>query len=470
MTTTDIAALTGGEIDAVAPDLIVNGPVIVDSRAATAGSLFVCLRGEHTDGHEHVGDAIRRGAAVALAERAVDGPAIVVDDTVRSLGFLAGGVLRRTAHCRVVGVTGSSGKTSTKDLIAAVVERAGPTVAAARSLNNEIGLPLTVLGVDETTRHLVLEYSARGIGHIAYLCAIARPSIAVVLNVGTAHLGEFGSRAAVATAKGELVEALPPDGVAVLGIDDPLVAAMRARTEAAVVGFGGSESADIRVTDLTLDDRACPRFRLVTPDGSVRVRMQLTGAHQASNAAAAAAVGLAVGLGIEEVADVLGEVTAVSAHRMCVAARGDGLLVVDDAYNANPESMRAALDALSVLARNRTGSSWAVLGEMRELGADATALHAEIGRRAAELGIDHLVVVGEAAAAIATGACSVAGWVGTVEAVRDAEVATALLSAAVSGADVVLVKASNALALWRVAEALLAPEPAGDGVPVEVNA
>ncbi len=455
MSAGDVAALTGGRLEAIASRAVIDGPVVVDSRSCTAGSLFACVPGEHTDGHLYVGDAFRRGAVVALTNRPVDGPCIVVDDTVRALGFLAGGVLRRTTGCRVIGVTGSSGKTSTKDLIAALVARAGSTVAAKASMNNEIGLPLTVLQVEESTRHLVLEYSARGIGHIEYLCRIARPAIAVVLNVGTAHLGEFGSREVVAAAKGELVEALPADGLAVLCVDDPLVAAMRSRTIAPVVGFGRSSDADVRVADLTLDDNARPRFRLVTPEGSTPVAMQLTGAHQALNAAAAAAVGLEVGMTLDEIGEVLSEVSSLSPHRMQVTTRADGLIVLDDSYNANPESVRVALDALATVSTGRGGSSWAVLGEMRELGADGADLHAEVGRHAAGLGIDHLVVVGDDAQAIAVGARAVSEWDGDVEIVSSAEDAAALLDESATSSDVVLVKASNALSLWRIAEALL---------------
>jgi UDP-N-acetylmuramoyl-tripeptide--D-alanyl-D-alanine ligase len=419
--------------------------------------MFVALPGEHTDGLLHVGDAYRRGAVVALSSRDVDGPSIVVDDAVRSLGFLAGGVLRRTTNCRVVGVTGSSGKTSTKDLIAAMLSQAGSTVAAAQSLNNEIGLPLSVLEVEETTRYLVLEYSARGVGHIEYLSRIARPAIAVVLNVGSAHLGEFGSREVVAAAKGELVEALAPDGLAVLGVDDPLVAAMRSRTTAQVVGFGMSPEADVRVESLTLNSQAQPRFRLVTPQGTVKISLQLAGAHYATNAAAAAAVGLAVGMTLGEISDALSDVTAVSAHRMHVSSREDGLVVIDDAYNANPESVGAAIDALAVLADGRDGATWAVLGEMRELGAESAHLHAAVGRHIADKGVDHLVIVGESANAIAAGASAVSDWTGTIEFVADVEAATAMLQTAVGAPDVVLVKASNAYRLWRVAEALLTP-------------
>lgn len=468
MTAGDIAALTGGALVGLPATVPVAGPVVVDSREATAGSLFVCIEGDHTDGHLHVTDAFHRGAAVALTNRPIDGPAVIVDDTVRALGFLAGGLLRRMRHCRVVGVTGSSGKTSTKDLIAAVLSRNDRTVAAKASLNNEIGLPLTVLAIDETTQHLVLEYSARGVGHISYLCGIARPVTAAVLNVGSAHLGEFGSRDAVAAAKGELIEALPADGVAVLGVDDPLVSAMRSRTSARILGFGTSAHADVRVEDLVLDEQARPRFTLVTPSGTARVALMLSGAHHAANAAAATAVALAEGIELNEIAASLAEITELSAHRMQVTRRDDGLLVVDDAYNANPESVRAALDALVVLTDARSGVGWAVLGEMRELGEDSTELHEAVGRHAAALGIDHLVVVGKAAHSIAAGARSVDGWLGTVDVVADVDVATSLVEAAVSREDVVLVKASNAIRLWQVAESLLAPG-SGDTAPAGVS-
>jgi UDP-N-acetylmuramoyl-tripeptide--D-alanyl-D-alanine ligase len=468
MSVGDIAALTGGRLEAADPRTRASGPVVVDSRQCGPGAVFVALVGDHTDGHLHVSDAFARGAVVAVAARPIDGPAIVVDNPMRALGFLAGGVLRRTTKCRVIGITGSSGKTSTKDLVAAVLSRIGETVAAAASLNNEIGLPLSVLGVTETTRDLVLEYSARGIGHIAYLCRIAPPQIAAVLNVGSAHLGEFGSREVVAAAKGELIEALDPSGVAVLGVDDPVVAAMRSRTTASVIGFGTSDDAEVRVEDLRLDAQARPTFLLRTADGAEPVTMQLSGAHQAMNAAAAAAISLAAGVELAEIADSLAGVTTISAHRMQVGARDDGLLVVDDAYNANPESMRAALDALAVIARERSGTTWAVLGEMRELGDDSPELHAAIGRHAASAGIDRLVAVAEAAEPIVAGARSVAGWRGSAELVPDGAAAAELLRAAVAADDVVLVKASNALRLWRVADALLAAP--GDSDRVEVGA
>jgi UDP-N-acetylmuramoyl-tripeptide--D-alanyl-D-alanine ligase len=449
----ELAALTGGRLDRIDPQVLVTGPVVIDSREASGGSMFVALSGEHADGHRFVGDAIRRGAVVALTSRSVDEPAVIVDDVSKALGFLAGGLLRRAPSVNVCGVTGSSGKTSTKDLIAAVLRADGETVAARGSFNNEIGLPLTVLEVDETTRHLVLEYSARGVGHITYLAGVARPNLAVVLNVGQAHLGEFGSQAAIARAKGELVEALPAGGVAILNLDDPLVAAMSERTAAQVVTYGEAASADVRVEDLRVDDAARPRFRLVTAAGSADLALAVHGRHQAGNAAAAAAAGIASGLTLAEVVAALEAAEAASPHRMSIARRDDGLLVVDDAYNANPESMRAALEALVALTTSRGGESWAVLGEMRELGDDSDTLHRVVGRAIADLGVDHLVVVGEGAREIGAGACAESAFSGTCVGAETIEEAVAAVAAAAAH-DVVLVKASNAVQLWRVAEAI----------------
>jgi UDP-N-acetylmuramoyl-tripeptide--D-alanyl-D-alanine ligase len=440
------------------PTAVVSGPVTVDSRSCTPGALFVALAGDNVDGHDFAAAAVRAGAVAVLAARDVEVPAVVVRDPLAALGRLARAVLD-DARCTVVGVTGSSGKTSTKDLLAQVFEAAGPTVAPEASLNNEIGLPLTVLRVDEATRTLVCEYSARGRGHISYLCGIAPPDLGVVLNVGVAHLGEFGSQQAIAEAKGELVEALPADGVAVLNADDPLVAAMAARTAARVVTFGTSPTAVVRVVDLRLDDRACPAFRLVTDQGERDVTLRLTGRHQAMNAAAAAAAALAAGLDLDTVAGALAVAGSRSPHRMDVQQRADGLLVIDDAYNANPESVRAAVDALTVVAAGRR--RWAVLGEMLELGPEADALHVDVGAYVARSGVDEIVAV--AAEPLRTGAESVTGWSGRARSVPDAEAAAALLTSEVGAGDAVLVKASNGVRLWRVADRLLDRVPSGAG-------
>jgi UDP-N-acetylmuramoyl-tripeptide--D-alanyl-D-alanine ligase len=454
----EVARLTGGRLTAgTDPARVVSGPVVIDSRRATSGGLFVCLVGERVDGHAFAADAVRAGAVAVLAAREVDVPAVIVDDPQRALGLLAAGMLTRADQCTVVGVTGSSGKTSTKDLLAQVLTSYGPVVAPENSFNNELGLPLTVLSVDEQTATLVCEYSARGRGHITYLCTIAPPEIGVVLNVGSAHLGEFGSLDAIAAAKGELVEALPATGSAVLNADDERVRAMADRTSARVVLFGTTSDADVLLSDVELDDLARPSFRLHTFAGDAKVRLQLSGEHHAMNAAATAAAALCRGLALDDIVAGLEGAGVRSAHRMDVRQRSDGLLVVDDAYNANPESMRAALDAFSRLAAGRR--RWAVLGEMRELGEESEALHRAVGAAVVATGVDELLAV-DAAAPIAEAARS-HEWSGHARVVPDAAAAAALLTKELRSTDAVRVKASNSLRLWEVADQILAAQPAG---------
>ncbi|WP_030105853.1 UDP-N-acetylmuramoyl-tripeptide--D-alanyl-D-alanine ligase, partial [Actinoalloteichus caeruleus] len=402
-------------------------------------------------------DVAGEGAAVlaALAALARD-----VTDRLTAPG-------RPEGNLTVVGITGSSGKTSTKDLVAQVLGPLGPTVAPPGSFNNEIGHPWTVLRADERTRHLVLELSARGEGHIAALCEAAPPRIGVVLNVGSAHLGEFGSREAVARAKGELPAALPSaaeGGVAVLNADDPLVAAMAERTTARVVRVGLAPSADVRAEDVVLDDQARASFRLVTPRGSAPVRLGLHGAHQVGNALAAAAVALECGAEVTDVAASLSSAVRRSPRRMEVTDRADGVTVVNDSYNANPESVRAALKTLATMARDAPAGrrrSWAVLGPMGELGEDSTTAHDEIGRLAVRLDISRLVVVGEEARPMYQGACLEGSWGEEAVLVPDVGSAARLLEEELRPGDVVLVKASKVAELWRVAESLLAGERGG---------
>ncbi|CNG53797.1 UDP-N-acetylmuramoylalanyl-D-glutamyl-2%2C 6-diaminopimelate--D-alanyl-D-alanyl ligase [Mycobacterium tuberculosis] len=450
-----IAEITGGTVHGP-PDVVVTGPVVIDSRAVRPGALFAAFKGERADGHDFAAGALAAGAAGVLSQRAVDGPCVVVPDVQEALGRLARGLLERLPDATVFAVTGSAGKTSTKDLIADLVRRAGPTVHPPGSFNNEIGLPLTVLRADAATRHLVLEMGARGIGHIAYLTGIARPDVGVVLNVGTAHVGEFGSRENIARAKGEIVEAVPPGGTAVLNADDPLVAAMAARTRGEVVTFGRGPDALVRAVDETLDEQGRGRFTLRTPEGSAPVALRLHGAHAVPNALAAAAAARAAGLPVEEVAAALSAAVPASRWRMEVTERADGVTVVNDAYNANPDSMRAALDVLAHMARGRR--AYAVLGEMAELGDSAGAEHAKIGQHVARSGIDGLIVVGANAAAMAEGAGQVASWTGECVQVDDVGAAVAALSERLGPRDVVLVKGSRVAGLERAAEALLAED------------
>ena len=467
LTLAEIAAATDGRLAAgTDPELVISGAVTIDSRAIGAGDLFVALPGERVDGNEFVPAAIAAGAVAVLTARASGSagaavPAVLVDDPVTALGRLARAVRDRLPNLTVVGVTGSSGKTSTKDLIAAVLAQAGRTVANQGSFNNEIGAPLTTLQVDADTRFLVVEMGARGIGHIAYLCDLARPTIGVVLNVGAAHAGEFGGREITAQAKGELVEALPPTGLAVLNADDPLVIAMASRTQARVVRTGIAGQAQVRAENVVLDDQARPAFDLVVDDslvagaGPARVQLAVHGAHHVSNALAAAAVGLEAGLAPAQIAAALSEAGAASRWRMEVRRRDDGLVVVNDAYNANPDSVAAALRALAAMSAALPGPSggWAVLGEMLEMGAESAAEHRAIGRLVAELGLVGLVAVGPGAAPIADGArVSSKVRVLVADGVDDA---VAKVQQNVRRTDVVLIKASRGIGLERVADRLL---------------
>ncbi len=450
LTLAEVAAAVGGVLHDV-PDgqARVTGEVELDSRRVGPGGLFVALAGARVDGHEHAAAAVAAGAVAVLAARPVGVPAVVVPDVTAALAALAHAVLDRLPAVTVVGVTGSSGKTSTKDLLAQLLAELGPTVAPPGSFNNELGHPYTVLRATADTRYLVLEKSARGIGHVAWLTRIARPRIGVVLNVGSAHLGEFGSRENIALAKGELVEALPADGVAVLNADDPLVLAMASRTAARVVTVGLAPTADVRATDISLDALGTPSYTLVYGGVSGPVTLAVHGAHQVGNSLAAAAVALELGMPPAAVAAALGRAQALSRWRMEVTERADGVLVVNDAYNANPESMAAALRALTTMARGRR--SWAVLGPMGELGESADEEHRRVGRLTAELGVDRVVVVGPEAQPLHDAARE-----NSVH-VPDVAAAIALLERELQPEDVVLVKASRAAGLERVAVALAAP-------------
>ena len=458
----EVARAVGAELPDAATGTVTA--VTLDSRAVAPGALFVAVAGERVDGHDYLGAAADAGAVAALTTRPGGPlPALVVDDTVAALGRLAAEVHRRLAAAglRTVGLTGSSGKTSTKDLLGQVLAAAGPTVSPPGSYNNDIGLPLTVLDADEGTRFLVLEMGARGVGHIARLCAVARPDVGVVLNVGSAHLGEFGSPEVIAQAKGELVEALPETGTAVLNADDARVLGMAPRTRARVVTTGRSAGADVRATGVTLDDAARARFTLEAGGAEHPVALQVVGEHQVANALSAAAAALALGMTPAAVAAALSQATPRSRWRMEVTRRDDGVTVVNDAYNANPESMRAALAALAGLPAARRV---AVLGGMAELGPDAAAEHERLGRDAVAAGADLVVAVGPDAVGIVTGATAAGARHGEgsgtdagtgAVSVPDRAAALAFLSEVLVPGDVVLVKASRSHGLEVLAADLL---------------
>ena len=484
LTVAQVAEIVGGELaDVSAADaarLHITGTVEFDSRKITPGGLFLALPGARSDGHDHAAAAVQAGAVAVLAARPVGVPAIllrptaavdprasVLEHDVNGSGAAVLAALARLASfvaaqlvaggLTIIGVTGSSGKTSTKDLIAAVLAPLGEVVAPPGSFNNELGHPWTVLRATPETDFLVLEMSARRPGNIAELAAIAPPSIAVVLNVGTAHLGEFGTRDAIAATKAELPQAVPPSGVVILNVDDAAVAAMADMTAARIVRVScESSAADVWADRVGLDELARPSFTLHAPDLEMPVTLSVHGEHQVANALCAAAVALECGATGRQVAAALAAAGPASAHRMEVTTRPDGVVMINDAYNANPDSMRAGLQALAWMSRSPGRRSWAVLGEMAELGDDAISEHDRIGRLAVRLDVSRLVVVGTGRSmrAMHHGAVMEGSWGGEATMVDDADAALALLRAELEPGDVVLVKASNSAGLGALAQAL----------------
>lgn len=450
-TLAEVAQAVGGESQG-SLDTVITG-VTLDSRAIRPGDLFVALQGERVDGHDFIDAALTAGASAVLGQHLGEATGVVVDDSTEALGRLATALLGRLDQLTTVAMTGSSGKTSTKDLLSQVLSDAGETIAPPGSFNNELGLPLTVLQCTETTKYLVLEMGARGVGHIAYLCGIATPDVAMVLNVGSAHVGEFGDRDAIARAKSEIVMALRPEGIAVLNADDPRVSAMRSVTKGKVVTFGEAQSADLRLSNLTLDALARPSFTLHHGSEVADVALSLSGEHMAANAAAAAAAAVAMGVPLAQVAASLSGAQARSRWRMEVSQTTDGVTIINDAYNANPESVRAALKSLVAMAGE--GRTWAVLGEMLELGDESVEQHDAIGRLAVRLDVSKLIAVGEGARPIHMGAAHEGSWGEESSWVPDVDTALEVLRAQLAPGDVLLIKASRAVGLERVADALL---------------
>jgi UDP-N-acetylmuramoyl-tripeptide--D-alanyl-D-alanine ligase len=470
MTVAEVAEVVGASISGTgALDALVRG-LVVDSRAVQPGSLFVALPGARVDGHGYVRTALDLGAVAVLSARGVIGEdrlCLVVPDPAAAMGKLARHLVDQAVAdgLKVVAITGSQGKTSTKDLIAHVLEQVGATVSPYGNLNNELGVPLTASRIDAGTRFLVVEMGARGVGQVAYLCELTPPQVGVVLNVGFAHVGEFGSQQAIAQAKGELVESLPRSGTAVLNADDPLVWAMRQRTEAATLAFSAvAEPAypqSVWASDITSDSLGRCRFRLhartAETSTDAEVALALSGRHHVSNAVAAAAATLGVGVELEVIAAALSNARLRSRSRMEIHEREDDVVVINDAYNANPDSARAAVDTLAEVGRARRAergeaTTWAVLGDMLELGESAASEHATLGRHLATAGIDRLVAVGEFAVDLVEAAVDGGLPPAHAQVFTDkAEIADRLQPQLRPG-DVILVKASRGLALDTVAE------------------
>ena len=456
MTLDELAAVTRGRlVNTIGPSPAITGAVEYDSRKIGPGGLFVAFEGAKVDGHAYAGAAVEAGAVAVLSTRDTGQPGVIVDEPLAALAALAHAVVLRLPELTVVGLTGSSGKTTTKDYIGQLLARLGPTIAPAGSLNNELGFPYTVLQATAETRFLVLEMGARGPGHIRYLTDIARPDIGVVLNVGAAHIGEFGSVEGTARAKGELVEALPRAGVAVLNADDPLVAGMAPRTRARVLLVGESPEAVVRATEVTLDEGGGASYVLSAAGQAEYVDLRVPGRHQVANTLAAAGVALSVGMPFAEVVTALGEVAIASARRMEVFRRPDGVTVIDDSYNANPSSTSAALHALAAMAAAHGRRTTAVLGYMAELGDHERSGHEEVGQLAAELGVDRLIAIADNARPILDGAARVDGWTGEAIFAPDQAAAIEIVLGDLHDDDVVLVKGSR-YRTWDVADALRA--------------
>ena len=443
LTAGEIALLVGGELFCDR-DLLVSKAPVFDSRQATPGCFFLALKGENADGHEFAADAYRSGAMFSLTSQRIDGPCIVVADVLEALSILAAFVRKRLDKLIVIGITGSQGKTSTKDLLTHMLGAVGPTVAPAGSFNNDLGLPITLLQCDDRTRFCILEMGARHMGDIARLCEIAKPNIGVVLTVGTAHIGEFGSREIIAQTKGELIASLDKDGIAILGTYDEFTPKMASLHQGEVIFFGEKGDIQVRAADIEMREGR-PHFDLVTPAGRDAVGMRAVGAHQVSNALAVAAVGTALSLPLELIASSLSTAEISSKWRMELHECAD-LLIINDAYNANPESMSAAMRSLVLFAQERGGSSWAFVGKMNELGQTQAPQSAAIAALAVELGIDHLVEI-NAPEYGEPGGAMVVHQRTTIEAALD------LVDYFAPG-DVVLVKASRSQGFEVLAESL----------------
>ncbi|HEU4849346.1 MAG TPA: UDP-N-acetylmuramoyl-tripeptide--D-alanyl-D-alanine ligase [Terrimesophilobacter sp.] len=453
LTPAELAGIVGGRLfrpdGATIPD-VVDGPVVADSRLAEPGSIFFALQGETTHGHEFAASAVASGAVLVVAEAELDlgVPIVVVDDSLAALSTLARSVVatvRSQGRLRVVAVTGSNGKTTTKNMLRTILERVGPVVAPRGSFNNHVGAPLSMLGVDRETRFLVVEMGASAPGELSRLVSIVVPDVAIVLKVGLAHAGGFGSIEETAKAKAELVTELPADAVAVLNADDTRVAAMAGSTRARVVTFGLSESADVRAEDVATTVRGT-EFTLVAGRTRTTATLRILGEHNVMNALAALAAVREFGVGLDEAIGALEELARAERWRMELLAAPDGVTVINDAYNASPDSMAAALKTLAEVTRG-TNRAIAVLGEMAELGEYSDEEHDRIGRLVVRLNIDRLVVVGRGARHIHNAAGLEGSWNGESVLVADADGAYDLLRGELRSGDVVLVKSSNSAGL-----------------------
>lgn len=456
LTLGEIAATLAGQLvvphgaDRPTTDTTVNGSVETDSRLVTTGSIFFALPGEVTDGHLFADAAVANGAALLIVERRLefDAPQIIVPNGVEALAGLARFVVARVraaGNLRVVAITGSNGKTTTKNMLRAVLSEVGATVAPAGSFNNEVGAPISMLSVDFDTRFLVVEMGASAIGEIASLVSIVTPDVAIVLKVGLAHVGHFGGIDAVQQAKSELVSGLPATSIAVLNADDGRVASMAQLTSATVRWFGLSDSADFRATDITASATGTA-FTLVADSSETAVQLKILGEHHVMNALAAIAAARELGVPVAQSARAIESLGRAERWRMEVLPREDGVVIINDAYNASPDSTAAALKTLAQIVRPGQRSV-AVLGHMAELGEYSDEEHDRIGRLVVRLNIHKLVVVGHLARHIHNAAGLEGSWDGESMLVADPDEAYAVLRDELREGDVVLLKSSKSAEL-----------------------
>lgn len=440
----DIAEIVGGKSFGDSSAIVTAEPFF-DSRSAIQGGIFLALEGQQVDGHNFVEEALAKGGVTAFTTRQVGSNCIVVADVLEAISKLGAEVRRRLPQMKVIGITGSQGKTSTKDIARHVLSIAGETIAPSQSFNNDLGVPLTLLRASAKTRFCVLEMGARHEGDIARLVQMAKPDIGVVLVVGTAHIGEFGSREAIARTKSEIVSNLSKDAIAILGTYDEFTPKMASQTPATVMYFGETTSCDVRATDIDIREGRA-HFDLVSKAGREPVALRLIGRHQVPNALAAAAIATALQIPIDKIASGLSTAEIASKWRMEISDIGS-ILLINDSYNANPESMRAALETLRYFAQERGGRAWAFIGKMHELGENSQRDHQNITAFADQMGIDHVVAVNTPEYGNTSGAQLL------VQHVSSFDEALAI-SKEITPGDVILVKGSRAEGLEKLSDAL----------------
>lgn len=442
------------------PETIITSSVETDSRLVTPGSLFVAKPGEVTDGHLFIASAIENGAVAAIVEHSVAESIsqLIVKDSVVALGLLAKYVVAKVkalGHLTVIGVTGSNGKTTTKNMLREVLSTAGETIAPEESFNNEVGAPYSMLRINENTKYLVAELGADGLGSIRYLAQMCKPDIGIELKVGLAHAGEFGGIEVTERIKAELVEELSAEGIALLNIDDERVKAMANKTKAKISSFGLTSDAVYRADDVSVNIKGTS-FNFHTPDGSVTpVHLHILGEHHVYNALAALATGELLGMDRSKAINALQQMKLAEKWRMELNVASNGLTVINDAYNASPDSMKAALQTLAQLGRQTGKKTVAVMGEMAELGEFSVHEHDAIGRIAVRLNLGQVVVVGKAAKLIHMGASQEGSWDGESQYFDEISDALGYLRGMLTGDEIVLVKSSKSANLRYLGDDLL---------------